>query len=104
MWARPGETMANGWTLNSMLERLRAELDATVQFWLQYSHDKECGSVFVTYQFQFRSRDFAKIVVDFCTAFRARVKCLIRSNMAGWYVGKCGCMLNSTIPLTNIAQ
>lgn len=43
--------MANGWTLNSMLERLKTELDATVQFWLQYSHDKECGSVFVPYRF-----------------------------------------------------
>ena len=38
--------MANGWTINSALERLKAELDSTMQFWLQYSHDKECGSVF----------------------------------------------------------
>ena len=40
--------MANGWTVNSALERLKAELDSTVQFWLQHSHDKECGSVFVS--------------------------------------------------------
>ena len=51
LWARQGESMANGWALNSMLERLKTELDATVQFWLQYSHDKECGSVFVPYRF-----------------------------------------------------
>ena len=38
--------MSNGWTINSALERLKAELDSTVQFWLQYSHDKECGFVF----------------------------------------------------------
>ena len=35
----------NSWTINSALERLKTELDCTVQFWLQHSHDKECGSV-----------------------------------------------------------
>ena len=39
--------MAN-WTINSALERLKAELDSTVQFWLQHSHDKEFGSVFAS--------------------------------------------------------
>ena len=40
-------SMANGctWTLNSALDRLKAELDSTVQFWLKHSHDKECGCV-----------------------------------------------------------
>ena len=40
-----GGNMAHSWTLNSANERLKAELDSTVQFWLQHSHDKEFGSV-----------------------------------------------------------
>lgn len=35
----------NNWTLNSALERLKAELDSTVHFWLQHSHDKKFGYV-----------------------------------------------------------
>lgn len=38
--------MAKSWTIDSALERLKAELDSTLQFWLQHSHDKEFGSVF----------------------------------------------------------
>ena len=50
--------MAKSWTIDSALERLKAELDSTVQFWLQHSHDKECGSVFAfTCTIFSRSRD-----------------------------------------------
>ena len=49
---------SNGWTLNSVLERLKAELDSTVQFWLQHSHDNECGSVlYLFHANNFKSHD-----------------------------------------------